>query len=118
MIPVFDDVGGGTDVARGMWDDVGWESSAEGRERDASPPKTGAERSAGLFFFGKGVISLRKEGGRKGRGVWVRDEVCFAFGLGHKDSDLKMCVLVYTVIHIYGEGYSFFGWGRRRKKAR
>lgn len=68
MIPVFDDVGGGTDVARGMWDDVGWESSAEGRERDASPPKTGAERSGGLFFFGKGVISLLEGGRKEGEG--------------------------------------------------
>lgn len=43
-------------MARGMWDGVGWKSSAEGRERDAKPPKTGAERSGGLFFvLGKGV---------------------------------------------------------------
>lgn len=37
-------------VVEGLWDGVGWEdSSAEGRDRDASPPKTGAERSGGLF---------------------------------------------------------------------
>lgn len=52
MIPVFN-AGAGT-VARGMWDDVGGESSAEGRERDAKPPKTGAERSGGLFLLKSG----------------------------------------------------------------
>lgn len=41
-------------MARGMWDGVGWESSAEGRERDAKPPKTGTERSEGLCLFASG----------------------------------------------------------------
>lgn len=52
MIPVFD-AGAGT-VARGMWDGVGWESSAEGRERDVKPPKTGTDRSGGLILLASG----------------------------------------------------------------
>lgn len=49
MIPVFN-AGVGT-VARGIWGDIGRKSSAEGRERDAKPPKTGAERSGGLLLL-------------------------------------------------------------------
>lgn len=51
MIPVFN--AGAETGAREMWDGVAWESSAEGRERDAKPPKTGTERSEGLYLFGK-----------------------------------------------------------------
>lgn len=102
MRPVFDDAAGGTDVVRGMWDGcLGWKSSAEGRERDAKPPKTGAERSGGLFFLfrqsgwlGKGKMECKE--GEGGRG-WVRNEVCFAFGLSHEYTDLKMWVLVNDV---------------------
>lgn len=52
MIPGFN-AGEGT-VARGIWDGVAWESSAEGRERDAKPPKTGTERSEGLGLLASG----------------------------------------------------------------
>lgn len=52
MIPAFN-AGAGT-VARGMWEGVELESSAEGRERDAKPPKTGTERSEGLCLLASG----------------------------------------------------------------
>lgn len=111
MIPAFEEAGGGTDVARGMWDGVGWKSSAEGRERDAKPPKTGAERSGGLFLFGMGLVSYGEKGGRKGSGwgveyamkfvspsIWVmRIPIC------------DVCVSVYAVMHMYGEELFFSG---------